>query len=727
MSSNIFLQQLDQPKAEATERPTNNIFLNQLGPEPVEEKFVPEDRPDLVGKFSQQKPSDKTFGHRGKVLGGKLGRATEAAIEKPGLILGKVPQALEQFALGISEDPLKSFMRSISPAAEQEPRSVGRSVSEFIHGKVPERLKEGAQDIADIEEFLIPFGRVPKVSTVRKPSGMPSRIFEKFKKEVKVSPQRHEKITEKLEGDFRKISDKLFEKHPAFSEMKNNPAYRQELVEGMEKVSELASEVPGKVTPKHLEAFLNRRLRTWARETKGLTLSDSEKAFADEFTKHIQDVKGVKEPFSFKDMVDQFRKNSRSLGEYFDPSKPKSLNTGKRDALLEYNRGIQELFETVYPDSEFSKFFRAENKRWSDLASFETAEAQIDKIFAGNKINFKEAEKILDPNNANLRRNFSQLMGKEGFKDFEALLNDLNSVKNSYGLLKKADQGGFKTLVKLASSYIVHPSLAKGKLIWDLGKNSLKALLDKPQLAVEWKTALDLFKSGKFSEAEKAFESLDQQMKASAEKAKVMATKGKLLPEEVASPLDKSRATIPEKKLSKKPEEKPINKKSKNPPEPKGSQQRGSEKPITPKVNKQEIKQKEIKKRKENLLNRLSKSEERQKRIEKAPKTTNNERLANDNKKLIDNTKKLIDQLDEEGDKLVKLPKDSPNRKLSNQEYIPHSKISEEEKNTIFKNYPEEAFRDLEKHGGWGGRRKDGVYDQLLPYDVERIRKEYYK
>ena len=289
--------------------------------------------------------------------------------------------------------------------------------------------------------------------------------------------------------------------------------------------------MPQKIHKRQIGAFMKRRLNTSTREMKGITPTEAEETFRKEFGGYIKKVAEGPEKFSIPKTVEQFRKNNRELAEYFEPGKSKGFNKGKRDALLEYNRAIEEFYDTAYPNSEFSKLFKDQNQKWGQLKDFEFVEEQIGKIFEGEKINFKDITKILDKGNANYRRSFQRIMGKEGFKDFEGLVEDFISVKQPYSLLKRAEAAGFGDLAKLAGKFLINPTFGKLSAGKQIAEDAMKMLLDKPQFTIVWKQAMDNLKKGNYAEAEKGFNRLNEEAKATAEKVMPLAEKAKTLPE----------------------------------------------------------------------------------------------------------------------------------------------------------------------------------------------------
>ena len=77
-------------------------------------------------------------------------------------------------------------------------------------------------------------------------------------------------------------------------------------------------------------------------------------------------------------------------------------------------------------------------------------------------------------------------------------------------MLKKAGAEGNKDLLALGLEYVIHPKIAATHVAGKLAKRLYQSALDKPQIAVEWKSALDALKKGDFAQAEKRFRDLDK-------------------------------------------------------------------------------------------------------------------------------------------------------------------------------------------------------------------------
>jgi hypothetical protein len=354
----------------------------------------------------------------------------------------------------------------------------------------------------------------PKISVAKtKPSGLTARRFEKVREPREVSAKRFTKINETLEKDFKEISDNIISKSPAEKTRQNlieNPSFKSEIRENFKKVEDLAEAIPEKINTDTIKKTLIEN----ALKKKGTGFAPSE--YDKDYRKFIVDF--VKETPSQEigsvDLVRQYRKNNKSLSEAYDPVRSRAFNRAKKDALLEYNKAISDVIEKKFPDSQFSNLFKENNKQWSEIMDVEAIDKFMDDLFSG-KVNFKKGERFFE--NENMARPFKRALGEENYKAFEQLMKDLMQTEVPMRMLKIAKQKGLKDLFQTAAAYIVHPKLGHAKAGIDVTKktyNAIKnALLDKPQLSITWKKAVDDLKKGNFSEAEKNFLMLDSEVK----------------------------------------------------------------------------------------------------------------------------------------------------------------------------------------------------------------------
>jgi hypothetical protein len=367
---------------------------------------------------------------------------------------------------------------------------------------VPEQV---AEPVGLVASGVVPS---PSISKVIKPSGLPARRFESVTKPTKVTPGRYEKIHETVEQDFRKIADQLLEKNPTYSAMKQDNLFKEKISDLFDKVEDLSENIPGKLHTEDLRDALRKRYSE--REVKGITPDEFEKAFRRELRAINKSI-----PFdemSAKQMVDQFRKNNKALKELFEPGKSSAYNRAKKESLLEYNRAIEDVINKKYPDSEFKDLFEFTNKRWQEINDIEEVDKFMADMFEG-KVNYAKAKELFRKDKEYIARPFKRILGEQGYQDFKALTEDLLSSEKAMSYIKEAKNAGFADLAKLAGTYLIHPKLAAGKLLLEHGKIAFQMLLDKPQLAVTWKSALDNLKSGKFEAATRDFTKLDNEVK----------------------------------------------------------------------------------------------------------------------------------------------------------------------------------------------------------------------
>jgi hypothetical protein len=367
---------------------------------------------------------------------------------------------------------------------------------------VPEGLAEAGG--------LLASGLAPtaEVSKSVKPSGMPERRFESVSKPTKISPARHEKITESVEQDFRKISDQILQKNKTYSALKEDNLFKEKVSGLFDEVDKLAEQVEGAIYPSEIRASLRKKVAEHGE--KGISPDEFERAYRKEIKRIMKET--PLSDLTAQQGVAQFRKNNKALKEHYEPGKSSAFNRAKKQALLDYNKAIEEQFSKNYPDTQFEKTFKFTNKRWQEISDVEAAEGFIQDVFDG-KINYSKAKEIFSKDKEHTSRPFKRLLGDDGFKAFKELTEDLLSSEKAYAQLKKASDQGYKDLAQLGTEYLIHPKIATTHILAKSGRRLYQMLLDKPKLAVEWKNALDNLKAGKLAEAQVQFKNLDELVK----------------------------------------------------------------------------------------------------------------------------------------------------------------------------------------------------------------------
>lgn len=448
----------------------------------------------------------------------------EKYMEAAQQILGGIPtpsnlarMAEEQTGLPITaKEDYQKLIELGATAGRATPGAISQKATGAV---VSPTVSHGLQEAGVPEQFADPLGllvggigstKVPEadigIGIARKESGLPTRKFEKVKEPRTVSEKKLDQINTKLESDFKEISDKIISESPVgetFENLKENPTYKQESRELLNEAQNIADAIPG-----HIESKLIKKAYAdmASKKVKGFALDEFDKSYLKFMKESIEDV--IPEKISHGELVQQYRKNNRGLSEYFEPGASKALNRAKKQALLDQNRAIADVIEKSEP--ELSKVFKEGNERWSKIMDAETVDSFIDDLFS-EKVNFKKLHDFFDKSGYDFT--FKRALGEKGYKNFELLMKDMLQSETPYKMLKVGKQKGFfKDAVETGTAFLVHPFLGKGKLAYAAGKklykSAMNAMLDKPQLTVTWKKAIDNLKKGKFAEAEKQFEAL---------------------------------------------------------------------------------------------------------------------------------------------------------------------------------------------------------------------------
>lgn len=367
---------------------------------------------------------------------------------------------------------------------------------------VPEPIAEGgslslSQGVPSFKAFSTP-----------KPSGLAARQFESIKKSTHVSPHRYAKINEAVENDFKKIANDLVQKSSRSARtMQKDPEFKNKIKDLFRDVESLSKEIQGTVPAQNLrDAFLK---KVNGREKVGITPDAFERIYLQE-TKNLHKEIPLSGNLTAEQLVQQYRKNNRSLTELFEPSRSKALNRAKVEAIFDYNRAIEDIIHTKYPQSNFSDLFKFSNKRWSEIKDLESIEGFFKDLFNG-KIKYSKGKDFFNKNR--IAEPFKKTLGPENYKRFETLMGDLMSTEKAMSLIHKAEMAGFKEIGGLTLKYILHPSLAKASAAVKYSKTMFHVLLDKPQLSVTWESAVKNFKKGNFAKAQEQFRILDQSLK----------------------------------------------------------------------------------------------------------------------------------------------------------------------------------------------------------------------
>jgi hypothetical protein len=375
------------------------------------------------------------------------------------------------------------------------------------HGATPEQAQAAST-------FFAGHGVTPKVQTTTKASGLPVRRFEGVTKPTKVSPAQHRAIVEKVEGDVRNIIQPLIlGKSETARKLQEDPNFSKDVDDLFKKVRSEAEKLPTDIDTTDLSNFISKEVAK--RPMKGVTPSEYERSFEKEMENLGKLIPDYKE-LPVVDLLDQFRKNNEELGEYYEPSKSSASNRAKRDALLTYNRALAELFRKYHPNSEFTKLFDYTNKVHNEREHLKVIDEFLGGVFDG-KIDYKKARKAFEEGSYE-RRAFEKILGKDGFKKFEDVFEDLLRTEPSMKNLKLAKDQGYGELVNLVKKHSVSKTFGRLAALKDLAMNVRTSLLQYPEFTLVWKNALEDFNKGNFKKAQEEFKEVDRLTKLFKEK-----------------------------------------------------------------------------------------------------------------------------------------------------------------------------------------------------------------
>jgi hypothetical protein len=441
-------------------------------------------------------------------------------------------------------------------------RGMETALPKPVLGTGVEAAKEGLVELgvpepfADVASFAVlktlPEGAPSLKYGKEKPSGLTERGFEKLKEPTAVPEKKIQQINEKIEKDFREISDVIVKDSPigeTAENLANNVTFKQESRELLNQAQEIANSLPDVIPSKSLKKEI---IDIGAKNIKGISLNEYDKSYMKFMKEALEDI--IPEKVSLGELVETYRKNNRSLSEYFEPGASKALNRAKRDAILDQNRAIANLIEKSNP--ELSEVFKDGNSRWTKIMDAEAVDTFVSDVFQ-ERINFKKLHDFFDKSGYD--RIFKRALGEEGYKNFEKLVIDMLSSEKPYKMLKVAKEKGYSDVANTLMGYIIHPKIGIAKAGMDTVKNSyrflMNAMLDKPQIGITFNKGMKEFNKGNFAAAEKEFKTIEAEILAK-EEAPIVQPKAETI--EVTP--EKIENIKPEPKRLEAPEEKPKTK-----------------------------------------------------------------------------------------------------------------------------------------------------------------------
>lgn len=362
---------------------------------------------------------------------------------------------------------------------------------------------------------------MPKVSSVEavtKPSGMPERRFEAIKSKRVVTPEQAKSVREAVTQDVKDATERLLkDKSEVRRAMTEDPiGFVEKLDKDFEGVQSLVQDLPTEdVDAGTLLQSIRRQKQL--KDTSGITRSEAEKSYDKRFGEVVKELRKAEE-VSPTTLLEQYRKNNKELGKYYEPGASKGANEGVKEALLDYNRAIADIFEDKFPESEFNKLFKASNETFSEMSRLKTVDEFMDKIFQDGKINFTEVEKL--PKKESLKRDLVKTIGKDGYKDFIQIMKELKSTQRAMKLLSESAAPGILDVSKEALKFITYKP-------WGIvsagikGANFIRnSLLSNKKYRTELGSTLKDLKRGRFAAAQQGIKSLEAMQEEAVEEQK---------------------------------------------------------------------------------------------------------------------------------------------------------------------------------------------------------------
>jgi hypothetical protein len=344
----------------------------------------------------------------------------------------------------------------------------------------------------------VPKALVPAISRTTEPltkqSGMPIRGYEGITKETKVTPDQLEKVQTVVRKDFEDAVESAVTKNNALArESRANPNLEAELETQLKEVDKLVNDLPMPLDTVKGGDIRNALAGKMSQKKKpGVTQSEAEREYTSQMNRWIKEAE--KGEVTDKALYDQFRKNNQELKSYYEPGKSRSINEGKKDALLDYNRALTDLLKARNPESPFIKLFESTNARFSGLRNLEKVEGALGSLFKDGKFNYKGSKKLR--HDSHFQDALKKTLGENGAKEVLTILDDMIPTEQAMKLLKKAEALGVKDIMKLATKWYIYPIWATGSAVTKVGRHLKANRLADPRFVKEWKIGTRALKKG---------------------------------------------------------------------------------------------------------------------------------------------------------------------------------------------------------------------------------------
>lgn len=421
---------------------------------------------------------------------------------------------------GLPLEALTDYQRYLKTAGSAGKLSPGGSLGKVGSGVAAGTAQAGLEEVGVPKGLAEPLALLgsqvaPRATTVplTKPSGAPIRRFENLTKETQVTPTQASKIRSSIEEDVRNPIENLIKRESKTARaLEEDPQFSQKIDDLFEDVNKLVEDLPqDTLTTGQVQNSI--RKRVGSRESKGITSTEAERGYFKELERIQKELTKPDRATTNKQLLEQYRQNNKELGKIYESSKSVAANEGKRDAILDYNRAIADIWEKRYPDSEFNKLFNWTNKRYSEMADLEVIDKYLGKTF-GEKTNYKEARKAIhDPK---VKKAFTRTLGEEGYKEVKQIVDEFLPTEKYMKLIKEAELFGIKDTVRLATKWFTFKpwGVYQGVKSASKGVQHIKGnMLSSKDFRLKWENALKDFKDRKFRSAFLLAKELDEASK----------------------------------------------------------------------------------------------------------------------------------------------------------------------------------------------------------------------
>jgi hypothetical protein len=435
----------------------------------------------------------------------KLGRAYEAASEKPSLLASESPVALLQLLqnLGQMADPTQIALNQI-PNQNKIPKA-SELASSFLRKNVPEELQQGAQDIADIEEFLLPIPlggkaakvgkgtKVKKIDAVQKmykdrsgissafenalpetfESGLtkPRAVEGKFPSLATISKERQQKVIGNLDKEAQNLINlRLEERVPISKKIKEGFDFGKDYEARFGELKSMAE----KANPEIETAPLSGYFRDTIDKYRGIPSPHADaKAVINEMKSFRKNMPG-----DLKDLLRIYRSNNQKLKNIYETRLLKGKRSEYTDFLTNMNKKIVESIENTLPsDSAWVKEFKAVNSEFAEFKSTQDTLRALEPLLREKLSSTSLSRLAEDPN----KQKYLRLkMGDKGADEVIQIAKDLKKARES---IKKL------TTKKAHDFHLYNPFswISKGK---DISRRAYGYYLSTPERRAEFDAAL---------------------------------------------------------------------------------------------------------------------------------------------------------------------------------------------------------------------------------------------